>query len=262
MNPETSKQMVRPVTTEPVTKTPHPVNQVTPLSKYLAMVIFILMPFVGGYVGYRLAPEKVVEVPVPVLSGENEIVNQNSSQSLATDTNQEALDDTNISESIQDEAANQGDTGMPEPQLVDRNQSPEKLYKMFFENSGDFILGKVVPVALLGADLEFLSKSETFLEGALKVSYNDMADGWQLEFIPDANSAMKLPQQIKIEKPVFRSMDSVITNICSQIHCDDVSKTYGVKIKVLNPTVRYQVISPDAESLGNTISFATFDIMQ
>jgi hypothetical protein len=35
---------------------------VTPLSKILAMVIFIVLPFVGVYIGYTFAPEKVVEV--------------------------------------------------------------------------------------------------------------------------------------------------------------------------------------------------------
>lgn len=37
-------------------------NTVTPVSKYLAMALFVLLPFVGGYVGYQFAPEKVVEV--------------------------------------------------------------------------------------------------------------------------------------------------------------------------------------------------------
>jgi hypothetical protein len=35
---------------------------VTPLSKSLAMILFIVLPFVGGYIGYLLAPLKVVEV--------------------------------------------------------------------------------------------------------------------------------------------------------------------------------------------------------
>ncbi len=35
---------------------------VTPLSKYLAAILFILMPFIGGYIGYTLAVEKVTEV--------------------------------------------------------------------------------------------------------------------------------------------------------------------------------------------------------
>lgn len=39
-----------------------PLLKVTPLSKYLAMALFIVMPFVGGWIGYRHAPEKIVEV--------------------------------------------------------------------------------------------------------------------------------------------------------------------------------------------------------
>ena len=35
---------------------------VTPLSRYLAMALFIAMPFVGVYIGYTFALEKVVEV--------------------------------------------------------------------------------------------------------------------------------------------------------------------------------------------------------
>lgn len=37
-------------------------NTVTPLSKYLALTIFISLPFIGGWVGYSIAPERVVEV--------------------------------------------------------------------------------------------------------------------------------------------------------------------------------------------------------
>lgn len=37
-------------------------KKVTPLSKYLAMVLFIILPFFGGWIGYMYAPEKVIEV--------------------------------------------------------------------------------------------------------------------------------------------------------------------------------------------------------
>jgi hypothetical protein len=37
-------------------------HTVTPLSKYLAMVLFVALPFLGGWIGYTYAPEKVVEV--------------------------------------------------------------------------------------------------------------------------------------------------------------------------------------------------------
>lgn len=35
---------------------------VTPLSKYLALALFVTMPFIGGWIGYHFAPVKVVEV--------------------------------------------------------------------------------------------------------------------------------------------------------------------------------------------------------
>jgi hypothetical protein len=38
-----------------------PLKKVTPVSKYLAMALFIILPFIGGYIGYTFAPEKVVE---------------------------------------------------------------------------------------------------------------------------------------------------------------------------------------------------------
>ena len=53
---------------EPTEKCPwyQPLCKVTTTSKILAAVIFISLPFVGGYVGYTLAPEKMIAVSVPV----------------------------------------------------------------------------------------------------------------------------------------------------------------------------------------------------
>jgi hypothetical protein len=42
-------------------------HQVTPLSKYLAMVLFIALPFIGGWVGYTNAPEKVMDMDQVVM---------------------------------------------------------------------------------------------------------------------------------------------------------------------------------------------------
>jgi len=44
-------------------KKAHPyLFEVTAVSRYLALLIFILLPFLGGFVGYKNAPEKIVEV--------------------------------------------------------------------------------------------------------------------------------------------------------------------------------------------------------
>jgi hypothetical protein len=37
-------------------------KKVTSLSKYLAMLLFIIMPFIGGWIGYTYAPVKIVEI--------------------------------------------------------------------------------------------------------------------------------------------------------------------------------------------------------
>ncbi len=56
MNPELNNQNGE------VTKEKHPLFQHTPVLKYLAMFLFILLPFIAGWIGYTYAPEKVVEV--------------------------------------------------------------------------------------------------------------------------------------------------------------------------------------------------------
>ena len=44
--------------------------EVTPLSKYVALTLFALLPFIGGYIGYIYAPEKIVEVERVVVVGQ------------------------------------------------------------------------------------------------------------------------------------------------------------------------------------------------
>ncbi len=57
-------------TTEVVTKSR--LHEVTPVSKYLALALFVALPFLGGYVGYQFAPTEFVEVKkiVKVPTGE------------------------------------------------------------------------------------------------------------------------------------------------------------------------------------------------
>jgi hypothetical protein len=77
MNPETNQQPNLVESSSVTSENIHPVNQITPLSKYLAMVLFIMLPFLGGYVGYTLAPEKVVEVENVVIT-KSDTVDENT----------------------------------------------------------------------------------------------------------------------------------------------------------------------------------------
>ena len=67
MSPENNNDLVEQfISVEPSGKLSHPVNQVTAVSKYLALLLFIILPFIGAYVGYRVAGERVVEVQLPL----------------------------------------------------------------------------------------------------------------------------------------------------------------------------------------------------
>jgi hypothetical protein len=77
MPPQNSESVSTPksiTTTDQKCAWYEPLCKVTPLSKYLALLIFILLPFVGGYVGYQIGiqdceqilPVNVENTPTPV----------------------------------------------------------------------------------------------------------------------------------------------------------------------------------------------------
>jgi len=66
MNMEPNKQLPE-VTFIPLAvsrKIPPPLNKVTRTSKYFALLLFIGLPFVGGWIGYEYTPDKVTEVEI------------------------------------------------------------------------------------------------------------------------------------------------------------------------------------------------------
>ena len=59
---------MEPLKNEPAIGHFDSLKKVTPLSKYLAMILFIIMPFLGGWIGYRYAPEKIVEIQTLIVN--------------------------------------------------------------------------------------------------------------------------------------------------------------------------------------------------
>ncbi len=43
-----------------------PLKKITPVSKFVALVLFVSLPFLGAYLGYQFAPIQVVEVEKPI----------------------------------------------------------------------------------------------------------------------------------------------------------------------------------------------------
>jgi hypothetical protein len=54
-------------------------HRASPFSKYAAMALFVVVPFIGGWVGYTYAPEKIVEIEKVVIKddfGANENIRE------------------------------------------------------------------------------------------------------------------------------------------------------------------------------------------
>jgi hypothetical protein len=103
MEPQTTNQMM----SESEQKCPwyQPLCKVTPVSKYLAMVIFILLPFVGGYVGYTYSQNSIESILIDASNNTllpktvgNEDLNYESKESLI-DTSKPAGDDMSSKDS-------------------------------------------------------------------------------------------------------------------------------------------------------------------
>ena len=62
MKPENDNELITKKDEVKISEQKSKLHQITPLSKYLAMALFIILPFLGAYIGYVNAPEKVVEV--------------------------------------------------------------------------------------------------------------------------------------------------------------------------------------------------------
>ncbi len=102
-------------------------NRVTTLSKYLAMTLFILMPFIGGWIGYVYAPEKVVEIEKVREDAVNNTTKSNSEYS--TDVMLDSISDGYIYFRNSDEVT------------YDENDVPHSFGEMFFRVSDTGELG-------------------------------------------------------------------------------------------------------------------------
>jgi hypothetical protein len=60
---------------------------VTTFSKYLALALFVALPFIGGWIGYTFAPEKIVEVEkIVVKEVEEDVILENDDNNNVSET--------------------------------------------------------------------------------------------------------------------------------------------------------------------------------
>ena len=150
-------------------------NKVTSFSKYFALILFIILPFVGGWIGYTYAPEKIVEVEKIVIK-KVEIEPLNSEES-SKDVENTTGDNRDV------DSCDQYWTEAVKGMTADEKLECEKLWSV--PNSDGYSRFSYHP-------------QQITLEGEyVKLFFSDKDKYWylsnSLHFIPNANELYKLP---------------------------------------------------------------------
>jgi hypothetical protein len=257
MEPQTTNQMM----SEPEQKCPwyQPLCKVTPVSKYLAMAIFVALPFIGGYVGYQFALIEYSGISYGK-SRDTEII-------IKTDnTNLEVLNNSDdIVEMNNPRFEDPSIFGNQQTLYEDYNLSTNELFQKHFSTSGDFNTSRIQPVPLSGiygggGTLEFIPSKDIFLTGEATVTFEEYFNSWLLQFVPDSDSIGKIPQLKSIENISFSFVSPEV--LCQKIKCDRAIGTYKLKLKVFNPTLYYEVIPSDTGAFKYNLRADTFEVIQ
>ena len=141
-----------------------PLKKVTPLSKYLALSLFIILPFLGGWIGYSLAPEKVVKV-------EKVVVQEASVSPVRTDVQNELSEDMDEQGVLLDNL----DVKIDANRQVSMNWNVSDLVLNNFPTETTFVIFKIISVGAsyrdndangyerrIGSGLNLIKNSFTF----------------------------------------------------------------------------------------------------
>lgn len=162
---------------------------VTPLSKYLAMVLFILLPFVGGWIGYQFAPEKIVEVEKGGVK--DAFTERSNSASFEEDNSSRAhsVEVPTYSDILRKPNGYNPFTLDPRrfPQVI--NLPVNGIHYNNFETSVIF-------------EPQRLPDTNVTVSGEFEISQNAQALAIQVMFRPDAESLQKLPWSFTHQEPI------------------------------------------------------------
>lgn len=164
-------------------------NQVTPPSKYLAMVLFILLPFVGAWIGYKYAPEKIVEVEKKVVKNAFIEGSNSASREKGNFSRIDTIEVHTYSDILQEPNGYNPFTLDPKnfPQVL--NLPVDGIHDNNFETSVIF-------------EPQRLPDTEIKVSGEFEISQNAQALAVQVVFRPDTKSLQKLPWPSTHREPI------------------------------------------------------------
>lgn len=185
---------------EVVEAKPSPLHSVTPLSKYLAMALFVALPFLGGWVGYTYAPEKVVEV-------EKIVLEEREPERKLSDT-------------------------PPTDEFHQRRFTDEQLSRQYVIGNShyDWTIVGTTSDSLYLSSVQFEPENDTdTLIGTLAISYDwEVSDTYSLSFKPDGreNALPDVPTN-SFESPIMLNSKPINIQFSSQNTEEELIKLCG-----------------------------------
>ena len=182
---------------------PHRLTTVTTVSKYVVLVLFILLPFLGGYVGYNLATKKVSMTQEADVRQENRIsLREEEAQRSETASRRADLQAEQEAEAADDEAEAEDEDEIDLDyvrQFVDISEYSFASFEEFEDmltGSGDRFYRTDVKVALRQFGYEDLSNLPAFHSGR---DIEDCGEELEVRVAAKAEQRYLLPEQ----RPVF-----------------------------------------------------------
>ena len=231
----------------------NPLCRVSLFSKYLAMVIFILAPFIGGFVGYEIGLSDSEITPITAIdTSYAPTVNTGDLQFEKTDSDSYIPVDYSAQLKV--------------------TENPADLFDKYFSSAGEFLVASVTPSAIYGRRLHFVSSNaDLYITGAVQVEFNYHYGVWVTRFIPNQISASKMPIFKDGRKTTFESKTE--DTLCEVFGCKSiedilsaesvyVSPVYEASVKLYNPTVGYEVVPSDAGTPAYTVGFEKLEIIR
>jgi hypothetical protein len=205
-----------------------PLHTVTPQSKYLAMALFVILPFVGGWIGYKYAPEKIVEVEKVVL------IEQGEGTNLVNEKADTQVNDNSSTYTDQDFNFSFNFPVTWNAQVIDEDYGlylPQKGLRHILVTKGEREQGLIISLTETGNLSSFF--------GCYDYKYNNSLKKWVRQ---DETKTNKCIDEENVKSSVNLTLDANYI----------VGKTPSLKTSGSNPT---NVLIPFSDSNGFNVTY-------
>jgi hypothetical protein len=253
-----------------------PLKKVTPLSRYLALALFVALPFVGAWVGYSFVP-KDVEVldtnkTVKQVTFEQSAVNNPDVES--DDLGVQTLNENTGSTSIQTKNTNQAllissiDDWLFSQMPDDNSVSVSELRRRGL--SSDVVIPKSLVFATrtyhsastrVNLVPDYNSDKKFEFTGQVTLEFNHMFEQWFAKFSPDESSKLLLPPPELTNKYLLTG-ETLVSDLCANVCKNDTYQTVTRKIMIQPAEVSVLIygLETDVEQM-NTIKVKEFKVL-